>query len=384
MTKVLFLTHVGDPGGAEFVMLRLCKAMEDTSAVLYFQRGSLENTLKEQGISSFFCEMPPGLRRFKRGSGLVSLIRAIPETILVIKKLVSQGRNFDVIVCMSQKSFIFSSLAKCILKKPIIWFMNDIVSKEHFSNVSISIIKILSRFSANYVVLNSQASMDAWLSMGGREDHVRMIFPGTDSDAFDVLLNDKAAIQAYKNKFSKTGKPIVGIVGRISAWKGQDIFLKAIARLKDVNGVIIGSPYFGEENYQMHLEDLVRALSIEDRVTFVGQIDDVPSAMAACDIIVHCSTAPEPFGLVIVEAMLAGTPVIATNAGGAREIIIPDKTGQLTRPGDIDELCLAIQKYLDNPNWALEQAKQAKIRAKENFSSKNMIDQFKSLIRECV
>lgn len=380
--KVLFLTHVGDPGGAEYMMIELCEAIKSTAEVMHFQHGSLEERLKNHEITSSVCPMPPIMRQFKREDGFISLFKAIPATISMIDHVARKGKEFDVVVCMSQKSFILASLAKPLMRKPIIWFMNDILSREHFNGLLILLLVTVSRYSANHIVLNSRASLEAWRRAGGRQKNVTVIYPGSNTAAIDSQLQDRQKIKDYRKKFSPDGKPLVGIFGRISPWKGQDIFLKAIAGIKGVNAVIAGAALFGEEKYEENLKDLVKDLRMEGRVTFAGHIEDVSKAMAACDVVVHCSTSPEPFGLVITEAQACGVPVIASDAGGAKEIIIQNETGQLTPVKDVNALAAAIQKYLENPQWTATVAGKARKRAEQYFSSTTMVKDFLEILSQ--
>ena len=147
-----------------------------------------------------------------------------------------------------------------------------------------------------------------------------------------------------------------------------------------MRGVIVGGALFGEEAYEEKLKELTRELGIADRVTFAGHLDDVPKVMAACDVVVHCSTAPEPFGLVIVEAMMVGTPVIASAAGGAREIVVHGETGLLTPPGDENTLASAIRSNLDQPIRSATMSGKAKERAIQKFSHIKMIASFSSIL----
>ncbi len=82
---------------------------------------------------------------------------------------------------------------------------------------------------------------------------------------------------------------------------------------------------------------------LDHRVGFTGFVDRSDSVHRALDIVVHASTAPEPFGLVIAEAMACGRAVVASHAGGAAEIVTPDVDAMTHRPGDMDALAAAIQ-----------------------------------------
>jgi glycosyltransferase involved in cell wall biosynthesis len=169
---------------------------------------------------------------------------------------------------------------------------------------------------------------------------------------------------------------LIGMFGRISRWKGQEVFLRALAKVPGVNAVIAGGPHFGEEEYETCLKALARELGVEARVVFAGHIDNVIAVMAGCDVVAHCSTSPEPFGQVILQSMLVGTPVIATDGGGAREIVIHDETGQLTPMKDDHALAIAIGRCLEDPRWSRQLASQARERAHRKFSADVMANRF--------
>lgn len=376
--RILFVTHVGDAGGGELKMLDLCRAEHGNAEVLLFQHGSLETTLRSAGVPFSVLPLPAAARGVRKEDGAWSLLNAIPGTLSMVRGLVATARQFDVVICFSQKAFVVASLAKPFMRRPLVWFMNDILSPEHFSAALIRIMVNLSRFTADRIVLNSQASWRAWRQAGGRERGVSVIYPGVETQP---IANRDAThpVSSYRERYAPGGRPLIGMFGRLSRWKGQAVLLEALEELPDVNAIMVGGCLFGEEEYERGLRARIRELDLEARVTLVGHVEQPMPLMAACDIVVHCSTAPEPFGLVIAEAMLAGTPVIASDAGGAQEIVLAGQTGQLTPPGDARALAAAIRRYLDRPAWAQELAQRGKARAQEKFSVATMTDEFRRL-----
>jgi len=283
-------------------------------------------------------------------------------------------------VCFSQKAFVLASLAKPFMRRPILWFMNDILSVEHFNPALIRLLILLSRVSANGVALVSQESFNVWLRAGGKRAGVSVVVSGIDPAQIARQLGDSARIAEFRRRFSPGAAPLIGMFGRISRWKGQDVFLRAIARVPGAHAVIAGAALFEEHAFEQELRDLTHELGIAERVCFAGHVDDVMTLMAACDVVAHCSTAPEPSGRVIAEAMFAGTPVIGSDAGGVPEFIRHGETGQLTPPGDVEALAIAIRRYLDNPEWAREIVARARLRAEQDFSSRATIAGFQRAI----
>lgn len=377
--RVLFVTHVGEPGGGELKMLDLCRAERENAEVLLFQHGSLEQALRAEHIRFSVLQIPKNAGAVRREDGLRSLLKAIPGALSMVRGLADVAKRFDVVVCFSQKAFVVASLAKPFMRRPIIWFMNDILSPEHFSPALIRVLVRLSRHTADHIVVNSQASLTAWREAGGREQRVSVIYPGVEQP----VRASAAEITLYREKFAGNGTRLVGMFGRLCRWKGQHVFLEALAELPDTSAVLVGAALFGEREYENKLRDLVRKLNLENRVTFAGHVEHPMTIMAACDVVVHCSTAPEPFGLVIAEAMLVGTPVIASDAGGAREIVVQSETGQLAPAGDHRSLAAAVRRYLDQPQWAKDMAQRGKVRAQEKFSVAAMTDAFRRLMESC-
>lgn len=380
MSKILFLTHVGDPGGAEFKMIDLCADLKEKAEVLHFQEGSLSEHLEQKNIAHHCLPLPSALVGFKREQAFSKAFPLLFQSFGFLRKLYQYTRGYSAFVCMSQKAFVLLSLIKPLHRKPVIWFMNDLLSPDHFSPSLISMLTRLAKLSANHLVLNSQASYEAWVRAGGIKRNVEIIYPGTDFRAIETRLRDHEKIIALKEKLQAQDKKIIGLFGRITPWKGQEIFLEALSKIPNAHGLIVGEAFFGEENYQKHLQEMANRLQMESRITFTGHSDQVPEWMAVCDIVVHCSTAPEPFGLVIVEGMAAHKPIIASDGGGAQEIVMDKVTGQLTPMKDADALAIAINRYIENPVWAKELAMNGYTRSKELFSNQAMLDKFRDIL----
>ncbi len=372
--RVLILTHVGEAGGAELKMMSLCLAVQ--GEVLLFQSGPIEKLLEERQIPYSVCAGSNAVLGVRRDAALARIVRAVPGALSMVHDLAVKAKSFDVVVCVSQKSFVLASLAKSFMRRPLVWFMNDILTPEHFSPSLIRLLTHLSRFSADHIVVNSQAGMAAWLTAGGRKQRVSIIYSGTSEKWCAAQLQDHERIEEYRRRYRPDGAPLVGMFGRICAWKGQDVFLRALAQLPGVRGLIVGGALFGDEEYLAQLKALARDLGIESRVTFTGQVRDPMTHMAICDVVAHCSTAPEPFGQVISQGMLAGRPVVATDAGGVPEVVAHGETGLLTPMKDADALAAAIRRYLENPVWARHIANAGKASAEERFTDRTMNAKF--------
>lgn len=138
-------------------------------------------------------------------------------------------------------------------------------------------------------------------------------------------------------------------VSRMEAWKGHVLHLQALALLKDLGNWacwFVGGPQRrDEELYLDNLQAMAVKLGIEDRVRFLGQRSDANKLYACADIFCQPNQEPEPFGIVFIEALSAGLPVVSTAMGGALEIIDPS-CGILAEPANIAELADALRRLI--------------------------------------
>jgi glycosyltransferase involved in cell wall biosynthesis len=214
---------------------------------------------------------------------------------------------------------------------------------------------------------------------------VVVIHRGVDLAIFDPQAVAPARYIPTAEKWRlPDGAPVVMLPGRLTRWKGQQVFVDAIARLgrKDICAVMLGSDQ-GRTAYREELEDQIRDKDLGGVLRLVEETPDMPATLMLADVVVSASTDPEAFGRVIAEAGAMGRPVIATDHGGAREQVIEDETGWLVPPGDADALAAAIERAV-----TLDKAKRERMSAaaiahvRANFSKTAMCEATLALYRE--
>ena len=150
------------------------------------------------------------------------------------------------------------------------------------------------------------------------------------------------------------GAPVFGFFGRIVSWKGVREYVDAAAlvleALPDARALVVGDRSDGDESYAESIVERVRQLGLEDRILFTGYRSDVADLMRACTVVVHTSLTPEPFGLVVAEALATGTPVVASDMGGPTEIVDHGETGFLVDVRDREAVAAAVLRLLRNPD----------------------------------
>jgi glycosyltransferase involved in cell wall biosynthesis len=184
------------------------------------------------------------------------------------------------------------------------------------------------------------------------------------------------------------GAPIVGLVGRLQPWKGQDRLLRAQALLRergvDFHTVLVGGDAYSlSPEYAKSLAPLAGDLGLAGAVTMTGQVDDAGPYISQMDILVNASD-PEPFGIVLLEAMAREVAVVAVDAGGPAEFIEHGRTGALARSGDPAALADALQSLLVSPQLRHDVARAGRERFEREFTDvalhKRFYDRLEALV----
>jgi glycosyltransferase involved in cell wall biosynthesis len=192
-----------------------------------------------------------------------------------------------------------------------------------------------------------------------------LVYPGASLDSFDPSKLPVPAIARATLGLPPDG-PLIGIVGRLQRWKGMHVFVAAMARVRavrsDARAVIVGAPHETEPRYAGELRAQSHSLGLDGVITFAGFQSNIPEWMQAMDVIVHASDR-EPFGIVVIEAMALGKPVIAGDRGGPAEVVTDGADGLLVPYGDDLSLARAILRYLDDHALAARLGAAARVRA---------------------
>ncbi|MBD0343954.1 MAG: glycosyltransferase family 4 protein [Coleofasciculus sp. Co-bin14] len=378
--KILFLDQSGKPGGAELCLSDIAKPYRDNCLVGLFADGSFRHLLEQQHIPvQVLATQPIQVRKESSfAQGLGSMSSLVP----LIKRVVQNAREYDLIYANTQKALVVGAMASFLSRRPLVYHLHDILSLDHFSRTNRRIAVTLANAQASLVIANSQASQTAFIEAGGRPEITEVVYNGFDPEFYQ---SDESSIRQLKQQLGLDGKFIIGHFSRLSPWKGQHILLEALSQCPEgAVAIFVGEALFGEQEYEQHLHQRVAELGLEKRVEFLGFRCDIPQLMAVCDLVAHTSTAPEPFGRVIVEAMLCGRTVVAAKAGGAVELVEPGITGFLVPPGEPSLLAEVITTCYNQPEHTIAIAHQARKTASQRFHLTSINQQMAQLLCQVV
>jgi glycosyltransferase involved in cell wall biosynthesis len=360
--KILFLDQSGSLGGAELCLLDIVQPYRDRALVGLFTNGPFRHLLEQHQIPvQVMSDRAIQVRKQSHWwQGLGSLGQLLP----IVAKVVHLSYGYDLIYANTQKALVVGALASVLTRRPLIYHLHDILSTDHFSSSNLRLAVTLANQFATQIIATSEAARDAFIAAGGEPSRTTVVYNGFDP----ALYECPTQADSLRSQLGWQDRFIVGHFSRLSPWKGQHILLEALAHCpENVTGVFVGDALYGEQNYVQELHQQVKALGLQQRVKFLGFRSDVVALMHSCDAIAHTSTAPEPLGRVVVEAMLCGRPVIAAQAGGMTELVEPDRTGWLVRPGDAIALANTITHCQTHYERAIAMAQVAKEQVSHRF-----------------
>jgi glycosyltransferase involved in cell wall biosynthesis len=382
--NILYLNHTAKWSGGEIALFRsLSEVNKDILKTNIFlaEDGILADKMRSIGIRTEILalgEKNIELRKDQLGNKSISNMKSLIEYIrysLILSKQMNDLKT-DLVHCNSLKSDIYGGIASKISKIPVIWHVRDHISYPYLPKKIVSVFKKLAKSLPSGIIANSESTMTCLLGNNLTKCKSRVIYDG---------LTDEELNSPPRKPFSSWSEtPKIGILGRIVEWKGQHVFLDA-AEILQKRGVIakyqvIGASLFGEDAYEAKI--INKAKKINSRVEFLGFRSDIKNVLQNLDILAHCSILPEPFGQVIIEGMAEGLPVIATNAGGVKEIITHGVDGVLSSLGDETALANDLENLLAHPEYASKLGQNAYLKIREKFTAEKSARSIESFYHE--
>ena len=216
------------------------------------------------------------------------------------------------------------------------------------------------------------------------QDCIAVVPNGIDVNRFDLALKSFSETSFREKHGLPMSTMLVGSIGELRALKRHDDFIRAAAivsqEFPNTHFVIAGIDTSPKGEVRTELKRLVTQLQLQDRMHFLGWLDDAEQLMFALDVFVSASET-ESFGLAIAEAMTAKTAVVATATEGASEIVVDKETGFLVPIGNVEMLAQGIATLLRDPDLRTSFGKRGRHVVEARFSLQRMVDEIESLYR---
>lgn len=357
--KVCYLNPSGRLGGAETSLRELLASVRSVEPtwelwLLLGEDGPLAGIARDLGVRVQVMPFPPALARLGdsgRSSAVLELSGAAAATAAYTRRLARWLASMqpDIVHTNGLKMHLLGAWT-LPRRASLIWHIHDYVSQRRLMR------RLLYPFrkSCSAAIVNSKSvASDLDRTLPGLR--IACVYNAVDLRRFSpqgahLDLDAKAGLAP-----SEPGVVRAGLIATFARWKGHKVFLEALSRLSGkvaLRGYIIGGAIYQTGGSQWPEDELRREathLGLSGKVGFTGFLEDTPAAIRSLDIVVHASTEPEPFGMVIIEAMACAKPVIASQAGGAAELIVDGENALAHPPGDASALANRIERLASDP-----------------------------------
>lgn len=381
--NILFIHQSADLYGSDRVLVWLLECMQGSAfkpIVLIPCDGPLRTVLEGIGVETHIVPLVKISRSMLSGLGLVGMPLQIFKSLFAIRRVLA-GRQVSV-VYSNTLAVLSGAIYSSIFRRPHIWHIHEIVISPKI--ISNWFPKVVEWFS-NRVICNSRPTSQWLISKTPKlNGKCVVIWNGIPSVPEDAISN---AGRWRKSLGISADECVITLIGRINRLKGQKLFVEAAEKLKNRCGrklrfVIMGSVPPGQDYFLHELQERINLSSEKNNILLCDFSSNVWPVWFASDIAVIPSTEPESFGLVAVEAMAAGKPVVASRLGGMTDIVVDGETGYLFEAGSADSFAEKLDILLESPHLAFDMGSAARERQRRLFSVTAFSDSVQHVIKE--
>ena len=374
--KVLMLHSSSDMYGASKIFLISILLLRDAGHEVYVvlsEEGSLAEAIRKEGVEVRIIRLGILRRKYFSPSGLLNRLQVIRNAHRELVKLAKEKQITH--LYSNTTAVLVGAWVARDLRIFHTWHIHEIIAQPKWLAWILG--KMVGRY-ANQVIVVSQAVREFWsLIIPGKE--LAVVYNGIDYSSYinpELYLRNELSIP--------DDHLLIGMIGRISHWKGQGYFLEIAKTLTEAHPnlsfVVAGDAFPGSEHLVTEMQQKIKALGLEKQVHTLGFRTDVPEILASLDIFVLPSILPDPLPTVILEAMASGKPVVATARGGAREMVKDTETGYLIPWDDASNAAGMMLPLIEKKELRLEMGSKGRKRVLEYFSleafRRNMLQRF--------
>jgi glycosyltransferase involved in cell wall biosynthesis len=364
------VNHTAEVSGAERSLLSLISALPPAvEPLLACPAGRLADLARCAGVPVVEIAGTAGSLRLHP----LHTPRALAEMSLAALQVSRAARRHraDVVHANSIRAGIVLGLAGLAPAARVV-HVRDCLPPGRISGATLRLIAATART----VIANSRYTADS-VRAAAPGARLAVVYNPVDLTRFDPSRIDRAAARTRLGE-AGTRRVLLGVVAQLSPWKGQDTAIEALGLLRregvDAHLLLVGSAKFvasatrfDNEAYVARLRAIVADQGLGERVSWLGEREDVPDLVRALDILLLPSE-EEPFGRALIEAMALEVPVLATNVGGPTEIVRDGREGYLLPPGRPAEWARAVRRILESPDGGAEMGRAGRARVEDSFS----------------
>lgn len=379
MKKVLYLHAGAEMYGADIVLLELLKGLHKNKIEPYVIlpcNGPLVEKFKENDIEVEVIDYPILRRKHFNPMGMVKYLK---DYFKYSKKIaqIAKKRKID-IIHTNTAAVLEGIYIKKKIKSKLVWHIHEIIVKPKFVHYFLSY--LISK-NAEQVITVSEAVKDHLNSTGYfKDNNIKVIYNGVDNKIF----NKENKTNYIRREFNIPDEAlIVGMIGRVNAWKGQVDFLEAMDYVlkenENVYAMLVGGVFEGEEWRKSELENKIKSMENNDRIIFSDYRKDTPNIHALYDIFVLPSINPDPLPTVVLESMASSTPIVGYRHGGICEMVKENENGLLVEVRNVRDLSQSISKLILNERMRNSFGDNSLCRQKKIFSLESYISNFEKI-----
>ncbi|HEM6434634.1 TPA: glycosyltransferase family 4 protein [Streptococcus suis] len=380
MKKILYLHAGAELYGADKVLLELIKGLDKRkfeAHVILPNNGVLAPALREVGAQVEVINYPILRRKYFNLKGFFEYVTSYRRYSKMIAQYAIE-KQIDVIH-NNTTAVLEGIYLKRKLKLPLLWHVHEIIVRP---KVISDFINFLMGHNADKIVTVSQAVANhIKKSPFIKDDQISVIYNGVDNKVYF-----QTDVQSVRKKFDiEADSLVVGMIGRVNAWKGQGDFIEAVSPILERNPKAIafmaGSAFEGEEWRVQELEENIKKLRVASQVRRIDYYANTAELYNMFDIFVLPSTNPDPLPTVVLEAMACGKPIVGYRHGGVCEMVQEGENGLLANPKNTNDLSKKISSLLSDKSMLEEFGKNSKIRQKKLFSLDSYLSKFSKLYK---
>ncbi len=367
-------------GGPQLRILRVSKALKklgiETTVAIPTGDGGFGDLLGEADIP--FHRLP-GLLRIRGTPNplahldwFIGLWDSIGRLMTIIKR-----ERID-IVHQNDVTHIQGAIAGRLAGRKVVWHINGMTYPLVFKSF-----KPLLYFMPHMLVASSQAVGSEYL--GGKGDlfarPFQVLYPPVDCPDDDKSTDQDSLRDEFDIPHSS---PLIGMVGNVYPSKGHVYFIRAAALIKkqypDARFLIVGQRFETRKQYSAELDREAERLGLSEALIYTGFRRDMNDVLNALDVLVHPSLS-ESFGMALAEGLAAGKPVVASDVGGVKEVVLHNETGILVPPTDSEAIAKSVMSLLCDPEYAHSMAVKGRERVRQLFSTERCASEHEKVYR---